>query len=113
MKTLLALFLAAFALNAADRVVTWNPDKAELSWTSSVDNKTKFIISYRTRIMTANGKQPQRFGDAEQHRMMMLWMAVESYLMQSEDWHANPAEFERQHDEKQILKQPPATNRAE
>jgi hypothetical protein len=104
MKTLLALILAAFSLSAADRKITWNPDTAELSWVSSVDAKTKYVVNFRTRLMTANGKQPERFSESEQFRLMQFLMALEAYTLQSEDWHPNPAEFERKHERKQIEK---------
>jgi hypothetical protein len=111
MKTLLVLILATFSLSAADRKITWNPDTAELSWVSSTDGKTKHVVNYRTRLMTANGKQAERFSESEQFRLMQFLMALESYTLQSEDWHANPAEFERRHDKKQIEKEPDAKQR--
>jgi hypothetical protein len=107
MKTLVVvLILAAFGLSAAERKITWSPDTAELSWVSSTDGKTKYVVNFRTRLMTANGKQAERFSENEQFRLMQFLMMLESYTLQSEDWHASPSEFERKHEQKQIEKQP-------
>jgi hypothetical protein len=111
MKTLIVLFLATYSLCAADRKITWSPDTSELSWTSSTDGKTKFVVNFRTRLMTANGKNPQRFGEAEQLHLVRYLMSLEAYTLQSEDWHPDPDAFDRQHERKQIEKDADRQNR--
>ena len=106
---MLVLFLAG-TLCAADRTITWNPNTAELSWTSSTDGKTKFVINLRTRLMTANGKQPQRFNEEEQFLVMRVMMGIEAYILQSEDWHPDPEKWSREHQQRAIP-QAPTTSR--
>jgi hypothetical protein len=94
---LVALGTLVAAMKTPDRRVVWNPDSAELSWTSSIDGKTKYVINYRTRLMTRDGKQPQRFSEEEAFVWMRNFMGVEAYAIQSEDWHVNPEAFEERH----------------
>lgn len=53
MKLIASFVILACSLIAADRKFVWDSDKAELSWTSTTDNKTKYVINYRTRLMTS------------------------------------------------------------
>jgi hypothetical protein len=98
MRALILFLVAAFTMDAADRTaITWSPDKAELSWTSTTDGKTKYVINYRTRVMTKNGRDAKRFSEEEAFVWLRNFIGVESYAVQSEDWHVNPEKFEEQH----------------
>jgi hypothetical protein len=92
-----ALGVGAAAMKQPDKRIVWNPDTAELSWTNSTDGKTKYVINYRTRLMTKNGKEPQRFSEDEQFVWLRNFIGVESYTIQSQDWHVDPQRFEEQH----------------
>ena len=104
MRLICAVLLLACGLAAADRKITWDPDKSELSWVSTADSKTKYTINLRTRLMAANGKDAKRFSESEQFYVLQFLMALESYTMQSEDWYPDPQRWQEQHEQKQLPK---------
>jgi hypothetical protein len=101
-----ATFLAPLAMFGAtkqpNRTIVWNPDTAELSWVGTTDNKTKYVLNFRTRLMTADGKVPKRFKEQEQATVLAFLMQLEAYTMESEDWYPDPERYDERHEQKHL-----------
>lgn len=90
MKSLLlvgTLLLAGCAQAGDKHDVVWNPRTATLSWLGGPNGKTKYRIDYRTLTMTENGKNPLPFSKDEAVRVLMVFLNLQNYMLESEIWH--------------------------
>jgi hypothetical protein len=98
---ILAVFLVALACFSAEKykplLVMFNATEMTLSWTSSLDDKTKHVIDFKDRTMTQNGKEPKRFTVNEQVQLLQLLAALSNYVIESEDWYKDPKKYEEDH----------------